>query len=275
MNPADILFNGISSIPNFEKNKIINLDELMNNNINNKKDYSSDKYSSQNRQIIVDKKISYQIFNKNNSKNAIANLVYIGKNYFITILNKDQHNTLCRFPNNYYVNYITKKLNILLINTYHNNIENNYVILILQVDSNDDIINEFDIINPSMYLSYEQKNVIVSYESNSSIQTTQISNISDNYITINNDDAIMLGSPLFVNNILIGIYYRKSANVCFFYRISGLYNWLNTFSLITKNRVIEQALYIPYSKDQMYRIILSMNDRINLLEQTISKIKND
>ena len=271
MNTSDIFINGISSIPNLE-NKIINLDELMNNK---KKDYSSDKYSSQNKRNILSEKLSYQIFNKNNNKIVIANLVYIGKNYFITILNKDLHNTLCRFSNNFYIKYNDNKLNILSINTYHNNIENNFVIIILQLDNNDDIDNEFDIIDPSMYLSYEQNNVVVSYEVKNAIHTNKIANINENYITILDDNTFILGSPLFINNILIGIYYRKSANVCFFYRISGLYSWLNTFSLITKNKAIEQPLYIPYTKDQMYRIILTMNNRINLLEKTICEIKND
>ena len=85
MNIGDIILNGISSIPISEKKKIINFEDLMDNNI--KKDFSSEKYISQNKQNIIDESKTYQIFKKNNSKNVIANLVYIGINYFITIFN--------------------------------------------------------------------------------------------------------------------------------------------------------------------------------------------
>ena len=270
MNIGDI-FKGVSCINNSET-KMINLIDLIDGNY--KKDLTADKYVSQNKQNIISDKMSYNIFNKNNSTNSISNSIYIGYNYFITIINKEQYQLLTRFTNNYYLQYNNDKLNITSIDAYHNNIENNFIIVTIQVNNNDANYYEFDVIEPSMYLEYEQRNIEVSYEIDNIIHKSKIVNINENYITIHNNSNFKMGAPLFINNILLGIYYRKSANVSFFFRLSSIYSWLNTFSLVTKNRSLTQPLFIPYSKEQLYNILLNMNNRIVLLEKTIEKMKN-
>jgi hypothetical protein len=57
-----------------------------------------------------------------------------------------------------------------------------------------------------------------------------------------------------------------------FFRLSTIHGWLNTFSLINKNLSIDKSIYVQYSKEQMYNIILDLNKRITILENTISNI---
>jgi hypothetical protein len=269
MNIADIILNGVTSINN-DNEKVINLNELLDNK-NIKRDFSEEKYVLQNKQNIIDDNLSYQLFNKNNS-NVISHVIYIGNSYFITIVKKDQYQIMNRFTNNFYVKYIDKQLNLSYITAYPNNIENAFIIILLQLNNNNPEYYEFDIIDPSKYLSCEQKNIAVSYELNNKIHTTKIAHIIDNMISIDNDISLLLGCPLFINNILIGIYCKKNRNMCVFFRLSTIHGWLNTFSLINKNLSIDKSIYVQYSKEQMYNIILDLNKRITILENTISNI---
>jgi hypothetical protein len=272
MNIADIILNGITPI-NTSDNKVININELLDNTSNNtvKRDFTGEKYLSQNKQNIIPDKMSYQLFNKHNT-NAISQIIYIGNSYFITIIHKDQYQTMSRLSNNYYVKYNDKRLNISYINSYPNNIENTYVIVILQVINNDPEYFEFNIINPSKYLSYEQKNIEVSYEINNNLHKNKILYITENNITLNNDNTLITGCPLFIDNVLLGIYYKKNANLSVFFRLSSIHNWLETFSLINKDLKIDKHIYVQYSKEQMYNIIIDMHNRITLLENTISEM---
>jgi len=266
MSIASIILNGISDTAPVTDKKLVNLDQLM---IKKTKDFSGHKYVSQNMQNILSEKTSYHIFNKNDSKNILVNVVYIGNNYFITILNRELYNNICRFSDNYYVKFSETQFRISSIIGYPNHIENNFVITLMQFDNNQADYHEFDVIPPSMYLSYEQPGVSVSYEINGNINNNTLSSINESYITINDNNSFIMGAPLFINNILIGIYYRKSGNICNFYRISGIYSWLNTFALMTKNRALNMPVFVPYTKEQMYNIILDLNQRINVLENII------
>ena len=272
MNIADIILNGITPIKDSDT-KVININELLDNTRNNtvKRDFTDEKYLSQNKRNIIPNKMSYQLFNKHNT-NAISQIIYIGNNYFITIINKEQYQIMSRFLNNYYVKYNDKRLNISYINAYHNNIENTYVIIILQVINNDPEYFEFNIINPSKYLSHEQKNIEVSYEINNNLHTNKILYITENSITLNNDITLISGCPLFIDNVLLGIYYKKNANLSVFFRLSSIHNWLDTFSLINKDVTIDKHIYVQYSKEQMYNIIIAMHNRITLLENNISEM---
>jgi len=253
---------------NYEKN-IVPLDKLL---IDKSTDFSDNKYASQKINNKILNKFIYSIYNKNNNKNAIANLVYIGNNYFITILNKELYNNISRFSNNYYLQLVETQLHITSITGYSNHIENNFIITLIQLASNETNYYEFDIIHPNMYLSYERPGVSISYEIAGAINENIINNINETYITIIDNNTFLSGSPIFINNIMIGMYYRNSGNVCNFFRISSIYSWLNTFSLVIKNRVKNLPIYVPYSKEQMYNIILYLNDRINILEKSISQL---
>lgn len=261
MNIENIFLNPIKNI--------VQLDQLL---IEKSNDFSDKKYASQKIHNKLPSKFIYSIYNKHNNKNAIANLVYIGNNYFITIINKELYNNISRFSNNYYLQLFEIQLNISTITGCSNHIENNFIITLIQLDSNEPNYFEFDIIQPNMYLSYERPGVSISYEMNGTVNQTTINNINETYITIINNNTFISGSPIFINNILIGMYYRNSGNVSNFFRISSIYSWLNTFSLVIKNRVKNVPIYVPYSKEQMYNIILNLNDRINILENSISEL---
>ena len=65
MNIADIILNGITPIKDSDT-KVININELLDNTRNNtvKRDFTDEKYLSQNKQNIIPNKMSYQLFNK-------------------------------------------------------------------------------------------------------------------------------------------------------------------------------------------------------------------
>jgi len=269
----------ISSLNNSDE-KSLNLYELFNNDNHAKiriKDFTSDKYLSQNKQNIKAQILSYKLINRNNHKNIIANVVYLDYNYFITILNKEQYQNLHSFSKNYYISYLDNELNIISTNAYDKYIEKNYEIVILEINNNQFKYHEFDIIKPSMYLLFEQNNIEISYQVNDIIIQNHILSISDDYIVIDESSKLTIGSPLFKNNILIGLYYKKNGNNCYFFRLSNILNWLNKFSLITKQKkeLITNPLYVPYSKEQMYYIILSLTNRITLLEELCNEMKNN
>ena len=268
MNIENLFLNPIIDTDDYQKN-IVQLEQLMTDKSN---DFSDNKYISQKIKNNLPNKFIYSFFNKNNNKNAIANLVYIGNNYFITILNKELYNNISRFSNNYYLQLFETQLYISSIIGFPNHIENNFIITLIQLASNETNYYEFDIIQPSMYLSYEQHGVSISYEINGTVNQTTINDINETYITIIDNNAFLLGSPIFIDNTLIGIYYRNSGNVCNFFRISSIYSWLHTFSLLIKNRLKNLPVYVPYSKEQMFNIILYLNDRINILENTILQL---
>jgi hypothetical protein len=268
MNIENLFLNPIIDTDDYQKN-IVKLEQLL---IDKSNDFSDNKYISQKIQNKLPNKFIYCLFNTNNKQNAVANLVYIGNNYFITILNKELYNSISRFSDNYYLQLFETQLYISSITGFPNHIENNFIISLIQLASNETNYNEFDIIQASMYLSYEQPGVSISYEINGIVNQNIINNINETYITIIDNNSFLLGSPIFIDNTLLGIYYRNSGNVCNFFRISSIYSWLHTFSLVIKNRVKNLPVYVPYSKEQMYHIILYLNDRINILENTISQL---
>jgi len=252
---------------------ILSINHLMENK---KNDFSDVKYSVQNKVFeTFSSSITYGLYCKINNMNIISKLMYVGNNYFITILTNDMFNSISRFSTNYYVLNINERLTISSLVGYPNNIENNFTICLIQLDSNSEACFEFNIITPDMYLEIEQKNNEISYEVNNLIVSNFISNINENYITtVDGKNNLTLGTPVFMNNTLIGIYYRKSGSICNFYRLSSIYNWLNKYDLINKNKSIMTPTYIPYTNEQLYQIILSLNNRILELENNL-KIQNN
>ena len=199
--------------------------------------------------------------------------MYVGNSYFITILTKELFNSISRFSSNYYILNLNERHTIFSIIGYPMNIENTFTICLIQLDNNSDTCFEFNIITSNLYLDIEQKYSEVSYEIGNIIISSSIVSINENYITIiDNKNNLSIGTPLFVNNTLIGIYYRKNGNVYNFYRLSSINNWLNKYGLIHKNKSINAPVYIPYSNEQLYQIILSLNNRILELENRLETI---
>lgn len=265
---------------NSRNNLLINASNVLQNiKCNNKNDeiiisnnvINNDSYSEN---LVIKKKVSYKLINKINHKYTIANILYIGNGYFITILKKEDYEYLYRVKSEYYIKYDNYQLEIRSLIPYSNIIENNYIILLIQINNIHNLIFfEFDVINPSMYLVYEQNNIELSYEVNDTIIfNNNVISISDNYLEVEEKNKLKIGSPLFYENILIGIQYRDNKNGSFFYRLSKLYIWLNSYSLFTKKEIIKKHLYVSYSKEELFNIILCLNDRINSLEKKVEEL---
>lgn len=261
--------NTQSKSDNVNTSNILTLNELIEDK---KNDYSDTQYLVQNKVLeSFCSSISYGLYSKIDTSNMISKLMYVGNGYFITILLKDIFNSISRFASNYYVVNLNQRQTIVSIIGYSMNIDNMFTVSLIQLDSNSDTCFEFNIITPNMYLDIEQRNTKVSYEIGNSVITSSIWNINETYITVNdNKNNFSIGAPLFINNTLIGIYYRKNANVCNFYRLSSISNWLDKYRLINKNKVINGPIYIPYTNEQLYQIILSLNNRILELENKIN-----
>ena len=142
MNIENIFLNPILNINDNQKN-IVQLEQLL---IDKSNDFSDNKYVSQKIHNKLPSKFIYSIYNKNNNKYPIANLVYIGNNYFITILNRELYNNISRFSNNYYLQLVETQLQISTITGCSNHIENNFIITLIQLSSNETNYYEFDII---------------------------------------------------------------------------------------------------------------------------------
>ena len=228
------------------------------------------------KNVFIKKIVSYKLLSKSNDKYCISNVIYIGNNYFITILKKQDYEFIYNLKSNYYIKKDLEQLSLISINPFVNIIENNFIISLIQISNENNLsFFKFEVINPSMYLLYEQNDIELSYEVNDSlILNNKIISISENYLEIEEKNKLKIGSPLFYDNILIGIHYRDNKNVGFFYRLSKLYIWLNSYSIFT-NYEIPKKLYVLYSKEELFNIIICLNDKINSLEKKVDElIKN-
>lgn len=260
INASNLFHNTINQDFNVNNHISIKDEDIIDYNIIN---------SNLSNNIVIKKIVSYKLINKYNDKYNISNVTYIGNNYFITILKKEDYEYIYRLKSQYYIKCDKNQLEIITVIPYSSIIENNFIVVLFIINNKDNIIfYKFDVINPSMYLQFEQNNIELSYEVRDTIIfNNKIISISDNYLEIEENNKLKIGSPLFNDNILIGIHYRDNKNSSFFYRLSKLFLWLNTYSIF-KNKELKQ-LYVSYSKEELFNIILCLNERINRLEKKI------
>ena len=105
--------------------------------------------------------------------------------------------------------------------------------------------------------------IIINY----TLQTDcKISNILDNSILVSSNDKINQGSPLIIDNKVVGLFYKTKSSEAYYLRLSKIIYWLCNFISIPYN------VNLGYSNQELYNVILSLSDKIKELECKLNDI---
>lgn len=249
------------------KNKLSNIDML-------KEGY----FITDNPSIELNKP-SYPILFRGDETNVLAECVFLGNNNFLSCIKKDLVKNIKIEPTSYYIQIENVNAFIKKIFSCSSTLENpNMILVVLNIKNdlkNEDII---DILDAKYILSYEQIgidcNIITDYHNN---ETKTISLVEPNDIIVHTKDKINNGSPLLVNGILIGLFYRYKSGFASYLRLSSYLFWIGQFYTWTNNsnkipnNFTKPFVKIPLSEEQLYYIINDLQNRLEILE----KEKND
>jgi hypothetical protein len=228
------------------------------------------KYIEQSRKIVsLENKKTYPIIHKSNRTLFLCELTYIGNNYFLSIMTRELFQNISNYNNNYAILYEKCDLKISSIVSYTLSNANNFIITMIQIDNPIHNFYEFNIITHNAYLELERTGINVCVDINNLENNITINAINDTDIICSCGYNITLGSPIYLNNTIIGIYYKKSGDNVFFYRLSNNIPWLDKFNVIYKPNTVSNPGNVSYSQEQFYKIIISLNDRIKVLEEQL------
>ena len=96
-----------------------------------------------------------------------------------------------------------------------------------------------------------------------------ISNIFDNSIIVSSYDKINQGSPLIINDKVIGLFYKTKSNEACYLRLSRITYWLCNFISIPYN------IPVNYSNQELYNVIISLSDKVKELENKINEFTSN
>ena len=97
----------------------------------------------------------------------------------------------------------------------------------------------------------------------------KISNIVDNSILVSNLDKINQGSPMVIDNKVVGLFYRTKSNASYYLRLSRISYWLCNFISIPYN------MPINYVNQDLYNVIISLSDKVKELENQLNEITSN
>ena len=220
--------------------------------------------------IIEINNISYPIVSDSDKLRVLSESIYIGNEFFLTILDNSLFNDICKYTNSYSLIVSNSvKLRIVQIQKSSEVIDNSMCIVIFKV-LNYEFLNNIvkqDIINYNDFIYMERLGlnckIITSY---SSQIDGKISNIFDNYILISSYDKINQGSPLIIDNKVIGLFYKIKSNEAYYLRLSRITYWLCNFISIPYN------IPVNYSNQELYNVIISLSDKVKELENKLNDI---
>lgn len=213
--------------------------------------------------IVIVNNISYPIVADSNKLNVLAESIYIGNQYFLTILDTTLFHDICKYTNSYLLILNSNvKLRIIQMQKSSEVFDNSKCLVIFKIDYDlSNIIVKQDIINYNDFIYLERLGInckiITDY---SSLIHDKISNIIDNSILLSNLDKINQGSPLIINNKVIGLFYKTKSNNAYYLRLSRVTYWLCNFISIPYNTPIN------YSNQDLYNVIISLSDKVKELE---------
>ena len=267
-------------------NSLDNLTTLF--NTNKKKETKLTKSNNDQRNIIPSveqkninlfkfNKCTYPFQCKNSPNTIIAECNYLGNNCFLTIIPKESIKFIQVYPGNYYVKLTNEFIsNITNIYLCPISLENsNLSIVVMKLETITDNLNILPIIDIGSFISCEQiDKECIYFDKYFTERKTNISSIEEINIIINDINNVINGSPIIVNKKIIGISYELKSNHITFIRISTIIHWLNQFLQSDKglDNSFSPISNVPFTKQQLYNIILNLHSRIEFLETKLTNI---
>jgi hypothetical protein len=238
-------------------------EQLLSINTIKKKDITNTaEYLDQTRNIVLpNNEFTYPLISITNRSNIISECVYLG-NYFLTILPYEIYTSFIKTKINYKLCHKGGEENIIDIISNSNPVENKYFIVLFNISNTPEDLFRFKLLSSDNYLNLEKVgNLMYTFKNYTNKVTTIIRNISRTMIICDTFLNMNLGTPLFIENELIGIFYKKTDSVSYFFRISAIESWFIQYNLKENN-----LPYVSFTNEQLYSIIVSLQNRIEYLE---------
>jgi hypothetical protein len=214
--------------------------------------------------------ITYPIVSDSDKQIVLSEAIYIGNEFFMTILDNNLFNDILRYSNNYslIVNNLTK-LRIVQMQKSSEIVDNSMSLVIFKVINYESFNNVViqNIINYNDFIYMERLGlnckIIIDY---SLIIDSKISNIFDKSIIVSSNDKINQGSPLIIDNKIVGLFYKTKSSDAYYLRLSRITYWLCNFISIP------YSVPIGFSNQELYNVILSLSDKVKELECKLNDI---
>ena len=223
--------------------------------------------------IVQVNNISYPIVADSNKLNVLAESIYIGNQHFLTILDTILFNDICKYTNSYLLIINDNiKLRIVQMHKSSEAFDNSKCLVIFKIIDYEFLnsIVKHDIINYNDFIYNERLGINCKIITDYSLQIdANISNIVDNSILLSNLDKINQGSPLIIDNKVIGLFYKTKSNNAHYLRLSRITYWLCNFISIPYN------IPINYSNQDLYNVIISLSDKVRELENKLNEITSN
>lgn len=217
--------------------------------------------------------ISYPIVADSDKLNVLAESIYIGNQYFLTILDTMLFNDICKYTNSYLL-IINDSIKLRIVQTQKSSesFDNLKCLVIFKIIDYEflNTIVKHEIINYNDFIYLERlgSNCKIVADYSSQIEG-KISNIVDNSIIVSNLDKINQGSPMIIDNKVIGLFYRTKSNASYYLRLSRISYWLCNFISMPYN------IPINYSNQDLYNVIISLSDKVKELENKLNELKSN
>ena len=223
--------------------------------------------------LFKDSAISH-LYNIRNLKNPLSFFYYLFDTYFIGVLSDDDIYNIKTY-NDLYKIYLNKLFNVSIVEIYtaETNIVSNIHLVIVKTSFCELLPNKktLTLIKPTETINCEQiNNKFITEDQVSTILNLKVEKITLNSIIVNSNHRLVMGSPLYTNNILVGLFFLENNNQLMFYRISYFLNWIYKFSK-DYQQVINHTLpkNVNFSDNQLYSIINELTKKVENLENQI------
>jgi hypothetical protein len=202
-------------------------------------------------------------------KNPISYFYYLYETYFIGVLSDDDIYNIKTY-NDLYKIYLNKLFNVSIIeiNIADTNIVNNIHLVIVKTSYCELLPNKkgLTLIKPTDCISCEQtNNTFITIDKNGNKLKLNVEKITLHTIIVNSNEKLLYGSPLYTNNILVGLFFLENNNKLEFYRISYFLNWIYKF-LKDYQQILNNTLpkNVVFSDQQLYSIITELNKKVEI-----------
>ena len=270
MSLLNLLEKKHSNIKKIDENIIDGSKLLLDNPISNTKSRVIDETP-----IFRDSSISH-LYNVRNLKTPLSFFYYLTDTYFIGVLSDEDIYNIKTY-NDLYKIYLNKlfSVNIIEINVSEKKIISNIHLVIVKTSFCELLPNKkkLDLIKPTEFINCEQiNNTFITQDKDNNFFNLSVENITINSLIVDSSYKLVQGSPLFTNNVLVGICGVEQNNKIIFFRISYFLDWINKFNkdyIKVKNSSLPKN--VVFTQDQFYSIIIELNKKVEILENDLKE----
>jgi len=243
------------------------------------------KYNTKKKELVIEDPPKFQdsdishLYNVRNLKTPISLFYYLYETYFIGVLSDDDIYNIKTY-NDLYKIFLNKlfSVNIIEINIADINVVNKINLVIVKTSYCELLANkkELKLIKPTECLDCEKiNNTFITRDINANDLNVNVEQINLNSIICKTNQKLIQGSPLYTNNILVGLFFFKNDYQCLFFRISYFLKWIYKF-LKDYEQVVNSTLpkNVVFSPEQLYSIINELKNKVETLENNISENEN-